>query len=74
MNQLKDELTRLRTDTGNKSLSMESAVSILQNRIEQIDNRFDKMMTEMISVGVNIFFPHNVSFLFLFSFKIRSIG
>jgi len=63
MNQLKNELTRLRTDTGNKS-SMESAVSILQGRIEQIDNRFDKMMTEMASVSVNIFFPHNVSFLY----------
>jgi hypothetical protein len=64
MKQLKDELTRLRTDTGDKSLSMESAVSILEKRIEQIDNRFDKMMTEMASVSVNIFFPHNVSFLY----------
>ncbi|CAF1365347.1 unnamed protein product, partial [Rotaria sordida] len=49
INQLKDELTRLRTDTSNKSLSMESTVAILQNRIEQIDNRFDRMMAEMTS-------------------------
>ncbi|CAF1543437.1 unnamed protein product, partial [Rotaria sordida] len=49
INQLKDELIRLRTDASNKSLSMESTVAILQNRIEQIDNRFDRMITEMIS-------------------------
>ncbi|CAF1154085.1 unnamed protein product [Adineta steineri] len=49
INQLKDELKRLRADTDGKSSSTEPTASDLQNQIKQIDNRSDKMMTEMIS-------------------------
>ena len=54
INQLKDELTRSRTDTNEKILSMKSTVSHLHDQVRQIDNRIEKMFTRMISVRVKM--------------------
>ncbi len=58
LDRLNDGLTRTRTETTDRLLSMESTVGILHNRVEEIDNRLDKVCIHTLFTICYCLFVH----------------